>query len=293
MQYYDSQLKCLMEAFRTDCQTLITRFELSYNIHFQNFCEIWKEMQFGLVFFYHPSEASLTVFCEDALCTTKQFLVNASSLKERIGALYLIYGVYYKIPVKLKIRMTLSDWSCLMELHNEIKKEEYLDANYILCKLIVDRAFIHCISDREYGIERHFYQKQELPKLDVNLMPEVKELASPEKLLSTISKLSKIYEEKKRVLYDAEGDSLQLYDANIADNIVDNIRTTQSKSRIFVKSDITSCGKSSTPSSTSNEIVQKDQKRIRGRKNQVLSKIGRAFEKGLQSEVESDDSEEL
>lgn len=48
--------------------------------------------------------------------------------------------------------MTLSDWSCLMELHNEIKKEEYLDANYILCKLIVDRAFIHCISDREVYI---------------------------------------------------------------------------------------------------------------------------------------------
>lgn len=47
-------VKCLMEAFRTDCQTLITRFELSYNIHFQNFCEIWKEMQFGLVFLYVP-----------------------------------------------------------------------------------------------------------------------------------------------------------------------------------------------------------------------------------------------
>lgn len=76
--------------------------------------------------------------------------MNASSLKERIGALYLTYGVYYKMPVKqLKIRMTLSDWSGLMELHSQIKEEEYLDANYILCKMIVDRVFIHCISDRE------------------------------------------------------------------------------------------------------------------------------------------------
>lgn len=39
-----------------------------------------------------------------------------------------------------------------MELHSHIKKEEYLDANYILCKLIVDHAFIHCISDREVYI---------------------------------------------------------------------------------------------------------------------------------------------
>ncbi|KAG5322136.1 SNPC1 protein, partial [Acromyrmex heyeri] len=257
--------KRLMEAFRTDCQTLITRFELSYNTHFQNFCEIWKEMQFGLIFAYHPSEAALTTFCEDALCIIKQFLVNASSLKERIGALYLTYGVYYKMPIKqLKIRMTLSDWSCLMELHSQIKQEEYHDANYILCKMIVDRIFIHCISDREYGIERHFYEKQEQPKLDVNLMPEIKELAAPEKLLSTISKLSKVYEEKKRALYDAEGDSsLQLYDASIADNIVDNIRTIQSESRIFVKSsDVknTSSNKPSTASAAA-ETVQKCQKR--------------------------------
>jgi len=96
-------------------------------------------------------------------------------------------------------------------------------------------------------------------------MPEIKELAAPEKLLSTISKLSKIYEEKKHALYDAEGDSLQLYDASMADNIVDNIRTIQSESRIFVKSDVsnTSCNKPSTASSTSalNETVQKNPKR--------------------------------
>ncbi|XP_011699713.1 PREDICTED: uncharacterized protein LOC105457013 [Wasmannia auropunctata] len=292
MQYHDSQQKRLMEAFRTDCQTLITRFELSYNTHFQNFCEIWKEMQFGLVFAYHLSEITLMVFCEEALCITKQFLVNASSLKERIGALYLTYGVYYKMPIKeLKIRMTLLDWKCLMELHSQIKEEEYLDANYILCKMIVDRIFIHCISDREYGIERHFYQKHEQPKLDVNLMPEIKELAAPEKLLSTISKLSKIYEEKKRILYDAEGDSLQLYNASLADNIVNNIRAIQSESRIFVKSDVANTNSNKPTASTSSalsENVQKDQKRIRVRKNQVLSKVGRAFEEGLQSEEESE-----
>jgi len=239
---------------------------------------------------YHCSESALTEFCEDALCISKQSLVNASSLKERIGALYLVYGIYYKMPVKdKKIRMTLSDWKCLMELHSQIKQQEFLDANYILSKLIVDRAFIHCISDREYGIERFFYQKQEQPKLDVNLMPEIKELAAPEKLLSIISNLSKVYEEKKRALYDPEGESLQLYNASMADSIVNNIRTMQSESRIFVKSQMknTSCGKSTAPSSS----VQKDQKRIRLRKNLVLSKIGRAFEKGIESEEESEEEE--
>lgn len=96
-------------------------------------------------------------------------------------------------------------------------------------------------------------------------MPEIKELAAPEKLLSTISKLSKIYEEKKRTLYDAEGDTLQLYDAGVADSIVDSIRTIQSESRIFVKSNVknTNCGRPSTSTSASalSETVQKSQKR--------------------------------
>lgn len=304
MAYYSgyySQQKQLMEAFRTDCQVLITRFELTYNTHFQNFCEIWKDMQFSLVFANHSSEASLMAFCEDTLCITKQFLINVTSLKERIGALYLMYAIFYKMPTdQLKIRMTLSDWKCLMELHSQIKEEEYLDANYILCKLIVDRAFIHCISDREYGIERYFYKKQEQPKLDVNLMPEIKDLAAPGKLLLTIGKLSKIYEEKKRVLCDAKGDSsLQLYDANMANDIVNSIRTMQSESRTFAKTDADpeqpSCSKPSTASSSNSETVQKSKKRIRFRKNNILSKIGRAFENGLESpsEEEQEDSDFL
>ncbi|GAB1868482.1 snRNA-activating protein complex subunit 1 [Camponotus japonicus] len=287
-----SQQKQLMQAFRIDCQALIMRFELSYNTHFQNFCEIWRDMQFNLIFTSHSSEVTLMALCEDALCITKQFLISVTSLKERIGALYLMYAVYYKMPTDhLKIRVTLSDWKCLMELHSQIKKEEYLDANYILCKLIVDRAFIHCISDREYGIERHFRKKQEQPKLDVNLMPEIKDLATPGKLLSMIDKLSKIYEEKKRILCDAEGDSsLQLYDANMANDIVSNIRIMQSE--IFANSQ-PSCSKSSTVSSSNSETPQKGKKRIRFRKDNILSKIGRAFEEGIQSESEEQDDSEI
>lgn len=97
---------------------------------------------------YHPSEVYLLTFCEDALSVTKQFLVNATNLKERIAALYLMYSVYYKMPTKqLKFRMTLLDWNCLMELRSQVNKEDFLDANYIICKLIVDHAFHFCIAD--------------------------------------------------------------------------------------------------------------------------------------------------
>ncbi|EZA54703.1 hypothetical protein DMN91_007321 [Ooceraea biroi] len=298
--------KSLTEAFRMDCQTLITRFELSYNTNFQNFCEIWRDMQFSLIFAYFPTETVLITFCKKALCISKQFLVNGMSVKERIGALYLLYGIYYKMPKNqnenLKIRVTLSDWNCLMELHSQVKKDEYLDANYILCKLVIDNAFIHCISDTEYGIEKQSCSNQEKPKLDVNLMPEIKDLAEPGGLLSTISKLSKTYEDKKNSLYDAEGDSgLQLYDSDVADSIIESIRRVQSESRIFAKSNANQTTRKTkmksslstiSSASSSNSDAQKSLKRIRNRKYIVLAKIGQGFAKGLHSDSEEEQADE-
>lgn len=95
-------------------------------------------------------------------------------------------------------------------------------------------------------------------------MPEIKDLAAPGKLLSMISELSKTYEKKKGVLCDAEGDSsLQLYNANMADDIVNSIRVMQSESRTFAKSEDPEpgCSKPSTVSLSNSETVQKDQKR--------------------------------
>lgn len=105
-------------------------------------------------------------------------------------------------------------------------------------------------------MENYFGKRAEKPTLDVKVMPEVKELAEPEKLLSTISKLSKIYEEKKNILYDADGDSLQLYNATMADDVIDNIRKVQTDTE--TKDDSIHSNKSA---SALNEGAQKNQKR--------------------------------
>lgn len=230
-------------------------------------------------------------FCQDALCIVKQLLVNASSLKERVAALFLLYAVYYKKPVdNLKIRMTLSDWKYLMELHAKIKEEGFLDANYILCKLIVDHAFVYCISDNEYGIEKYFVKKQEKPKADVDVMhlKEIKDLTEPGNLLSMINKFNETYEEKKRIVFGAGKESgLQLYDAAVANDIIKDIRGMQSRCTTIDNSinDVEQASSSKTlTSGLINETEQKCQKRKRFRKDRVLSKIGRGFEDGLNSD---------
>jgi len=94
-------------------------------------------------------------------------------------------------------------------------------------------------------------------------MPEIKDLAVPGKLLSTINKLSQVYEEKKRVVFGVDEESgLQLYDATTANDIIKDIRSMQSESRIFAKSDAEQTSSSKVLTSGSiNEVGQKGQKR--------------------------------
>lgn len=107
--------------------------------------------------------------------------------------------------------------------------------------------------------------KQVKPLLDFNLMPEIKELAEPGNLLSTINKLSKVYEEKKRILCNSEGtSSLQLFDADMANNIIKNIRTAQSETRVFAKS-IPTEASSSKLSSSSTMISNSDRQKVQKR----------------------------
>lgn len=81
---------------------------------------------------------------------SKQFLLTSTRFKDRIGALYLLYGIYYQKPVdEFKIRIKSTDWQILMELHKQIKNGEHFDANYILSKLILDNAFHFSLFDRE------------------------------------------------------------------------------------------------------------------------------------------------
>jgi hypothetical protein len=114
----------------------------------------------------------------------------------------------------------------------------------------------------QYGIEKHSYKNQEKPILDVNLMPEVKDLAEPNGLLSIITKLSKIYEQEKNILYNTKGESsLQLYDPNVAKDIIKNIRKVQLESRIFAKPSNNTAINSNTEPSSMNNDIQKSQKR--------------------------------
>ncbi|KOC68573.1 snRNA-activating protein complex subunit 1 [Habropoda laboriosa] len=224
----------ILSGFKEDCEQLIARFERADDIRFQTFCEIWKAMKFSLVFTGRPTFLELLEFCEEALNVCKQFLLLPPRFKERIGGLYLLYGIYHKMPIdQFKIRVKLDDWQSIMELHAEIKEAEHLDANYILCKLIAENAFHFCIFDSEFGLEKHYRMKNAQCFNPYSVLPTLKDLSDKHQMLSKIDVLSKAYEEKKQLLLlkNKSNSSLNLFNTNIAKEIVNDIREFEEQRR--------------------------------------------------------------
>lgn len=90
---------------------------------------------------------------------------------------------------------------------------------------------------------------------------EIKDLMAPGQLLSTINKLSQVYEEKKRIVFGGDKESgLQLYNAIAASDIMKNIRSMQSENNTFADTEQASSSKALTSTSI-NEISQKSLKR--------------------------------
>lgn len=91
-------------------------------------------------------------FCEETLNIAKQILLSSTGL-DQIGGLYLLYALYYKIPLEnIKIRVTLREWPIFLDLHSQIKEGKLYDASYIFVKLVIDNAFYHCVFPTEVNI---------------------------------------------------------------------------------------------------------------------------------------------
>lgn len=223
-----------MNGFKEDCEQLITRFERADNIRFETFCDIWKAMKFSLVFVGRPSFLELLEFCEEALHICKQFILLPPRFKERIGGLYLLYGVYFKMPIdQFRIKIKLDDWKSILELHAEIKEAEHLDANYILCKLIASNAFHFCLFDSEYGMEKPYIVKNSQCFNPYSILPTLKDLSDKNQILSKINELSKAYEQKKEAskLINLSDASLKLFNSNIAQEIINDIQEFEEQRR--------------------------------------------------------------
>ncbi|KAI4491324.1 hypothetical protein M0802_010257 [Mischocyttarus mexicanus] len=211
-------------GFEKDCATLIERFNKVDDIRFKSFCDIWKDSKFSLIFKGKERVSELMEFCEETLRLVKQYLF-VGTFKDRICGLYLLYGIYFKLPcVQFKIRVTQKEWQMIMELHNEIKEGEHHDANYILSKLIVNNAFIHCLSEQEISFEKSF-RKKYCYHNNYSVSSAITDMIEKDLIFEKLNKFSKAYQQKKSEIFsdNKNGPRLNLFNSDVADEIVNDI----------------------------------------------------------------------
>lgn len=218
----------IASGFKEDCNKLLSSFNETNSIRFEKFCEVWKDMKFAMIYAGRQTYSELLEYCEEVLHIAKEFALPPRNFKERIGGLYLLYGLYYKMPIKnvSLIRVTQEQWSSFMELHEQLKAGEHLDANFILSTMIHDEVFAHTIFDFEWGLEK-FYREKQTPASKLSIMPSLLELTEQGSCLLELENLSKEYRQATSSIIGASS-NLKLFDENFVDDILLDIRKLES-----------------------------------------------------------------
>ncbi|XP_029454011.1 snRNA-activating protein complex subunit 1 [Rhinatrema bivittatum] len=130
-------------GLKTDCETLLGRFQESASVRFEEFSAIWKEMKFSTIFYGKTGQLEKNKFTKEALSVACLHFLPPFTFQIRVGALYLLYGLYNAqlCQPKQKIRIALKDWKDVLEFQEELIKAQHLDAAYILRALRFQKSF--------------------------------------------------------------------------------------------------------------------------------------------------------
>ena len=85
------------------------------------------------------------------MAIAKSFILPPHNQIKRIGALYLMYGLYTQQPVRgnSKFRVTPQEWSVILKFVENLKAHGFIDANYIFHKMCLEGAFLTVAFPRE------------------------------------------------------------------------------------------------------------------------------------------------
>nr|XP_045010796.1 snRNA-activating protein complex subunit 1 isoform X2 [Jaculus jaculus] len=130
-------------GLQTDCETLLSRFQETDSVRFEDFAAIWKSMKFGTIFCGKMRNLKKNIFTKEALALAWRYFLPPYTFQIRVGALYLLYGLYGTQPCqpKQKIRVALKDWDEVMKFQQDLLNAQHFDAAYVFRKLRLDKAF--------------------------------------------------------------------------------------------------------------------------------------------------------
>lgn len=130
-------------GLQTDCETLLSRFQEMDSVRFEDFAELWRSMKFATIFCGKMRNLKKNMFTREALALAWRYFLPPYTFQIRVGALYLLYGLYNTqlCQPKQKIRVALKDWDEVIRFQQDLTNAQHFDAAFVFRKLRLDRAF--------------------------------------------------------------------------------------------------------------------------------------------------------
>jgi len=209
----------------TDCRRLINNFVKSSDptaFYFIDFAKEWRKLHFDLIFSGRDKTVELPEFTRELFTIVKKMLLlKTASLPEKIGALFLMYSLYYKQENFTKFRFTYHEFHEVLTFMDTLRSKGHEDAEFTFVKLFTDNAFHFTATSSEYiqiNVKANSIE-DEVSKEDV-MNPLVKLLESSE--FNLLETLHTEYVQRKQLL--PELPSSKTTKAAVNERMIDKIK---------------------------------------------------------------------
>uniref|UniRef100_A0A8B9BAD8 Small nuclear RNA activating complex polypeptide 1 n=1 Tax=Anser brachyrhynchus TaxID=132585 RepID=A0A8B9BAD8_9AVES len=130
-------------GLQADCEELLGAFQEADTIRFERFVELWRERRFHAIFYGRIRALERNKLTKKTLDLAQQYFLPPYAFQIRVGALYLLYGLYNTqlCQPKQKIRIAFKDWPEILKFQQELIDSQHYDAAYIFRTLRLARAF--------------------------------------------------------------------------------------------------------------------------------------------------------
>ncbi|NXX41616.1 SNPC1 protein, partial [Tricholaema leucomelas] len=130
-------------GLQEDCEELLGAFQKADTVRFERFAEMWRERRFHTIFYGRIRALERNKLTKKTLELAQQYFLPPYAFQIRVGALYLLYGLYNTqlCQPKQKIRIALKDWPEIQRFQQDLMDSQHYDAVYIFRTLRLARAF--------------------------------------------------------------------------------------------------------------------------------------------------------
>ncbi|XP_071948274.1 snRNA-activating protein complex subunit 1-like [Antedon mediterranea] len=219
--------KKLGSGVKTDCEQLLDAFVKTENVRYEDFVNIWKRMNFSFIYFGLKNQVDQRDFTEEAFQVATTFLMSPYTFQVRIGALYLLYGLYFTQiqDPKIKIRIALNNWQELIALYEDIQKQRHLDAEYVYLRLKFDKAFMVTATSKPMFYHRRLGLKtQENTAAHMHQPHSILAESIDSESLEYLEMVHNKYQNLKTTIKNADNPSLQIVKDSMSSYINRNIQ---------------------------------------------------------------------